>query len=49
MNHLTLSLLGMLMLLVSCNHKELCYSHPHTAKVRVNVDWSEFVEEDLPA
>lgn len=40
------SLLGVLMLLVSCNHHELCYSHPHTAKVRVNVDWSEFVEED---
>lgn len=39
-------LLGVLMLLVSCNHHELCYSHPHTAKVRVNVDWSEFVEED---
>lgn len=46
MKYMTLSLLGMLMLLVSCNHKELCFNHPHTAKVRVNVDWSEFVEED---
>ena len=46
MRPMVLSLLGLLLLLVSCNHKELCYSHPHTAKVRVNVDWSEFVEED---
>lgn len=46
MRQVVLSLLGMLLLLVSCNHKELCYSHPHTAKVRVNVDWTEFVEED---
>lgn len=27
---------------VSCEHKELCYYHPHTAPVRVNVDWSLF-------
>ena len=36
----------LLMLLVSCNHHELCYHHPHTAQMRVNVDWTEFVEED---
>ena len=36
----------LLMLLVSCNHHELCYHHPHTAQVRVNVDWSEFEEEN---
>ena len=27
---------------LSCDHKELCYYHPHTAPVRVNVDWSLF-------
>ena len=27
---------------VSCEHKELCYYHPHTAPIRVNVDWSLF-------
>lgn len=35
-------------LLVSCTHKELCYRHPHTAKVRINVDWSEFEPYEKP-
>ena len=30
----------------SCEHKELCYYHPHTAPVKVNVDWSRFPMED---
>ena len=30
----------------SCEHKELCYYHPHTAPVRVNVDWSLFTMEE---
>lgn len=34
-----------LFLLSSCNHKEFCYHHPHTAKVRINVDWSQFKKE----
>ena len=25
--------------LCSCNHKELCYHHPHTASVKVEFDW----------
>ena len=33
------------LLLASCNHKELCYHHPHTARVRIDVDWSQFTEE----
>lgn len=33
------------LLLSSCNHKELCYHHPHTAKVRIDVDWSQFEKE----
>ena len=41
-------LLGWVLLLqcvTSCNHDELCYHHPHNAKVRVDVDWSKFVQE----
>lgn len=30
----------------SCEHKELCFYHPHTAPVRVNVDWSLFTMEE---
>ena len=25
----------------SCNHKDLCYYHPHVAPVRVSVDWEK--------
>lgn len=35
----------MFLSLTACEHKELCYHHPHTAKVRVDVDWSEFTKE----
>lgn len=28
------------MSLVSCEHKELCYNHPHTVSVEVRFDWS---------
>ena len=38
-----LALIGML--LNACNHKELCYHHPHTSRVRIDVDWSEFDRE----
>lgn len=31
--------LAAMALLWSCNHKELCYHHPHTANVRVEFDW----------
>ena len=27
--------------LCSCNHKELCYHHPHTASVKVEFDWRD--------
>lgn len=33
------------LIFTSCNHKDLCYHHPHTAKVRIDVDWSEFDKE----
>lgn len=29
------------MIFVSCEHKELCYSHPHSAKVSVEFEWSQ--------
>ncbi len=40
-----ISFLLTVLLCCSCVHKDLCYHHPHDAKVRVNVDWSEFTEE----
>ena len=30
----------------SCEHKDLCFYHPHVAPVRVNVDWSLFTMEN---
>ena len=35
-------------LFASCEHKELCYKHPHTAKVRIDVDWSKFDKYETP-
>ena len=35
----------LLSMLVSCDHKEFCYNHPHTGKMRIDVDWSKFPEE----
>lgn len=34
--------LSVIIAAASCEHKELCYYHPHVAPVRVNVDWSLF-------
>lgn len=31
--------------LTSCHHKDLCYHHPHTANIRIDVDWCEFDKE----
>lgn len=41
-------IMGALVLLASCTHKELCYHHPHTAAVQINVDWSEFKPLENP-
>lgn len=30
--------------LVSCNHKDLCFAHPHMAKIYLVYDWSEAPE-----
>jgi len=37
-----------LFMFASCAHKELCYHHPHTARVRINVDWSDFESYEKP-
>lgn len=34
-------LLAALLLLASCEHKELCYQHPHLKTVRVEFDWRD--------
>lgn len=36
------------MIVVSCEHKELCYSHPHSAKVSVEFEWSQMPEAYSP-
>ena len=35
--------------LLSCEHKDMCLMHPHTAPMRVNVDWSDFIEKETPS
>lgn len=42
----SLILTAVIFVATSCEHKELCYYHPHTAPVRVNVDWSLFTMEE---
>lgn len=38
-----------LVIATSCNHKDLCYYHPHTAPVRVNVDWNGYAVDGMTA
>lgn len=35
-------------LLCSCEHDELCYRHPHTVPVRIDVDWEPFSRYETP-
>ena len=37
-------LVPLLLLTASCEHKELCYNHPHTAHLNVEFDWSRAPE-----
>ena len=32
-------MLGMVMFTTSCEHKDLCYHHPHMAKIYVEFNW----------
>ncbi len=36
------------LLFIACEHKELCYSHPHFVSVRVTFDWSQIYNHDKP-
>ena len=38
--------LGALLLLAACDHKELCYQHPHTSSLQVVFDWREAPDAD---
>lgn len=45
MNKLLMTLASVaLLLMTGCNHKELCYLHPHGTKIRVVYNWSEAPE-----
>jgi len=38
-------LLGIMMaFMTSCEHKDLCFHHPHTVKIRVQFDWTNAPE-----
>lgn len=37
-----------LLALTACEHKDLCYSHPHDKEVRILFDWSDIREENIP-
>lgn len=39
-----LLILAVLVLMTSCDHKELCYHHPHSGKIRVVFDWKDAPE-----
>ena len=38
----------LILLFASCEHKDLCYSHPHDQEVRILFDWSNIREENIP-
>jgi len=42
------ALLCLPLILISCRHDELCYLHPHTARVRIDVDWQYFKKYEIP-
>ena len=37
-----------MMICSGCEHKDLCLLHPHTAKMKIDVDWSKFIEKENP-
>ena len=45
MRKMTIACMALVLMLTACTHKELCFYHPHTGRVRINVDWSEFDRE----
>ena len=45
-HRMTAAGLGALLLLAACDHKELCYQHPHTSSLHVVFDWREAPDAD---
>lgn len=43
-----LSLIAAILCLSSCEHKDLCYTHPHDAFIRVDFCWDSVPETDRP-
>ncbi len=41
-----LALLALSLAFIACEHKELCYLHPHEAPIQLNVNWDQFIKED---
>lgn len=41
-------ILFLALLFVSCEHKDLCYMHPHDKEVRILFDWSHIHEQNIP-
>lgn len=41
-------ILFLALLAVSCEHKDLCYMHPHDKEVRISFDWSRIQEQNIP-
>lgn len=46
---LLLALIAFAIFATSCNHKELCYLHPHITTLRVEFDWSEAPDDAYAA
>ena len=40
-----LAILTVALSLTACEQKELCYTHPHHAQARIDVDWNKFTQE----
>lgn len=40
--------IAMILGLNSCEHKELCYTHPHFSTIRVTFDWENISEKERP-
>lgn len=38
----------LILLFASCEHKDLCYSHPHDKEVRILFDWSNIHVDNIP-
>lgn len=32
----------------SCDHKDMCFMHPHAAPMKIKVDWSDFTDKETP-